>query len=397
MGLRSGAKTFYPTDLSGCKLWLSAHSGITTVDAAIPTQALSGWETAFNLTSRTATVLTEDSSVDTIHGVSYPAVSINMHPYHAYHVKIGLPYATGNGRYVLIATGNGAEQLYLDLQTGTIPYTTANISNAVYSSGVLDFDATSPAGPNIYLLTWDGGSYSLTHNGNGARTLTVSDNGNGEYVTLTQKNVSVWNDNTIYANNATQSTAEARPLRDTNTKLGLIFDGVNDSIIVADSNSLDTGFGGYTLVAQYTTPSSWWGGEVYKGLIDKSNGSAWPSSSDALGWGLAVGNTGKLAACHAGYNSNYVCASTLSTNTDYTLAVSGYGSGNVTLYLNGVQDATFTANTPATNNNAYSIQIGRAGTGTRWLYGKIRSVVIYNRDLTAAEHLQLSRWLAKRP
>lgn len=191
--------------LSGCVLWLRADLGITQAPVAVlnPNNlAHSDWAPV-GLSSRTATTITEDSSTN-IHTVTETAAQLGTSVNHPYHVKVGLPPASGNGRYVMVYSGGGAEVVKLDLQSGIVVSTAGGVSNAVYAGGVLDFDAISSSGPNIYVSCWDGSS-GISYTGNGVRTCTVGDNGLGAYVTITQGLVSAWADQSGSANNFLQS------------------------------------------------------------------------------------------------------------------------------------------------------------------------------------------------
>ncbi len=93
----------------------------------------------------------------------------------------------------------------------------------------------------------------------------------------------------------------------------------------------------------------------------------------------------KLYAGHNGNWSTVTGGTTLSLSTWYHGAVTYNNSTGWVLYLNGVQDGTSVDTTTFTGNQ--EISIGSYGTGNNFT-GRIASVQVYNRVLSASEIVQ---------
>ena len=153
----------------------------------------------------------------------------------------------------------------------------------------------------------------------------------------------------------------------------LSFDGLNDLVSIADSNSLDLTTG-MTLEAwvQPTAINDWRtvlfkerpGGLVY-GLY---------SSTD-------TGRPGGFVDIGGERSARSTTALPLNT---WTHLAATYDGGNLRLYVNGTQAATLalTANIPVTTGQ---LKIGGNGVWSEWFKGLIDEVRVYNRALTAAE------------
>lgn len=129
---------------------------------------------------------------------------------HTVHVSLGVPTATGVGRYVGIVVDSGwLLGLLVDAQSGTFVNSPAGITNKTYVAGVVEFDYVSVNGSQIWLCTSDGTTTSYL--GNGTRTATFGDNGSGDYITVTQRNVSALADQSGLADNFVQAVAADQP------------------------------------------------------------------------------------------------------------------------------------------------------------------------------------------
>ena len=95
--------------------------------------------------------------------------------------------------------------------------------------------------------------------------------------------------------------------------------------------------------------------------------------------------TDKLNAGHNGAWNTVVGATSLSLNTWYFAAVTYSDSTGWKLYLNGREDGTSVDTTTFTGNQ--EISIGSYNTGNNFT-GRIASVQVYNRALTASEIVQ---------
>jgi hypothetical protein len=190
-----------------------------------------------------------------------------------------------------------------------------------------------------------------------------------------------WTDLSGNGNNGTLTNG---PTYDSSDGGSIVFDGDNDyidlgTIGVSHPLQLDNGL-----------TISWWGirgsgGDVFQRIIDKSN-----SGVAANGWGIYPRNTttpeSQLTLAYNGtdniINSSTKISSTSWQNWSITWSSS---SGQWIWYLNGSVDnsGSTTYNIPTVETNA---RIGTWNHSTAREYkGKISSVLIYTRPLTASE------------
>jgi hypothetical protein len=111
-------------------------------------------------------------------------------------------------------------------------------------------------------------------------------------------------------------------------------------------------------------------------------------SSDTGGHFMFMASTQKLYCGHAnwGVYTAYPSTANLSLSTWYYAVLTFNTTVGMTLYLNGAQDSTYTANKTAHSGNG-STNLAAFGAGNL-LRGRIGQVHIYNRALTAGEVLQ---------
>jgi hypothetical protein len=111
-------------------------------------------------------------------------------------------------------------------------------------------------------------------------------------------------------------------------------------------------------------------------------------SSAAGGHFMFMYGENKIYSGHANWPSYiaYPSTGTISLNTWYNVTLTFNTTDGMTLYINGVQDSTYTANKAAYSGNS-SVNIATFG-GGNLLNGRISKVYCYNRSLTADEVLQ---------
>ena len=185
---------FTPASIPGLAWWFDSTTGYAEVDSAFLSPldiSNPGSWTIFNASAGTPSSYTEGAVGVALYGVSQSAAQLQAIPNQPYTIRIDYRY-TGNpnGRYVVVAAGNGGEQAYLDLATNTIMQTVGMFvgAGATLVNGVFTVTASSALGPNMYLLTWDGGAFALTHAGNGVRFFEVQ----GAQVSFVQRKVANW-------------------------------------------------------------------------------------------------------------------------------------------------------------------------------------------------------------
>ena len=111
-------------------------------------------------------------------------------------------------------------------------------------------------------------------------------------------------------------------------------------------------------------------------------------SSDTGGHFMYMAGGTKIYSGHSNWGNYQAYQSTaaFSLNTWYNVTLTFNTTDGMVLYINGVQDSTYTANKSAHNGDS-STNIASFG-GGNLLNGRIAKVYCYNRSLTAAEVLQ---------
>jgi hypothetical protein len=152
----------------------------------------------------------------------------------------------------------------------------------------------------------------------------------------------------------------------------IVFDGSNDCIVI-DSNASILSTTAYTKTAWFYATSF----ATNNNIISGGN------SGQHAFWLQA---TNRLYSGHNGNWSTVASSSTLSLNTWYYGAVTFNTTNGWVLYLNGYQENTNASTTTFTGNG--EILVGAYGTGSNCFTGRVASVSIYNRILSASEILQ---------
>jgi hypothetical protein len=111
-------------------------------------------------------------------------------------------------------------------------------------------------------------------------------------------------------------------------------------------------------------------------------------SSDTGGHFMYFAGGSKLYSGHADWENyqSYPSTANFSLSTWYNATLTFNTTDGMVLYINGVQDSTYTANKNAHGGDS-STNIATYG-GGNLLNGRIAKVYCYNRSLTSAEVLQ---------
>jgi len=111
-------------------------------------------------------------------------------------------------------------------------------------------------------------------------------------------------------------------------------------------------------------------------------------SSDVGGHFMYMASSTKIYSGHANWGNyqDYPSTANISLNTWYNATLTFNTTDGMVLYLNGVQDSTYTTNKTAHSGNS-STNIASFGSGNL-LNGRVAKVYCYNRSLTSAEVLQ---------
>lgn len=111
-------------------------------------------------------------------------------------------------------------------------------------------------------------------------------------------------------------------------------------------------------------------------------------SSDTGGHFMFMAGSNKIYCGHANWGDYlaYPSTGTISLNTWYNATLTFNTTDGMTLYINGIQDNTYTANKAAHGGDS-STNVATFGGGNLF-NGRIAKVYCYNRSITAAEVLQ---------
>lgn len=195
--------------------------------------------------------------------------------------------------------------------------------------------------------------------------------------------VSQWNDKSGQGNHVTQATALAQPVYNPaqlNGKAVLGFDGASflalPSALLSIPNSANTLF----VVAKQATASG-----VQERIIamSESGSSRWIFGYQATaGQVVYMSNTGIAAIAASGV-----------TTTNFNI-LTGRRSG--TTQAISVNNGAETSNANGQDENGCSVgAIGNSSVGGLFLIGALSKILIYNRSLSAAEIIQVNRFLSQ--
>jgi len=377
-----------PTDIPGLALWLRSDLGVTTIDATIASPSALN-DAAWTKANCTANALTLVESVDLLPAphMAYQVVQ-NLQLGHYAHFSIGVPAASGGGRYPAVLPNGGTGVVFLDAQAGAI-LKAVGVSSPTYSNGVLEFDTTVTSKHLGLYITADG--INLTHLGNGTRTATFTN------VTVKQRSVSAWADQSGNGHHATQGTEGMRPSFVAQGLGGwpsLVGNGGSDMLV---TNSID-------LTA--ATGSTW-----FAVLFDASSAAQAPfehgSAGSASGALLEVntGAVGRLTSTTRGATSTPKSlvsnADTFGLETGSVLF--GINDSNLAsntemqLWLNGVDISGSSSAVETTGGfGSAPLTVFARGGGAAGYSGLISEIGLYKRALTAQERAGLTAYLGSR-
>ena len=169
----------------------------------------------------------------------------------------------------------------------------------------------------------------------------------------------------------------------------LDFDGVDDYVSMGDVELLDFTDGKFSIICWAYTDSSWTSGDTYPNLVSKGATAGW----DTDGWSLfhfrpSEGRVGLGMRNGGSVSTVYWDSNDAAKNKDVWQMHSATvnGSGNTAyVYLNTTRK---NSSTPSINPASNSTNVYIARDTSRYFYGKVGSVQIYNRQLSAEEVAQ---------
>lgn len=365
--------------LSGCVLWLRADLGITTVDAAVssPSDLTGGGWAGVRLSSVTVSTITDQTDgAPTTHLIQQTVPGLQTN--HLASFVIGIPSASGGGRYVGVLPNAGGSYVVVDAQTGSITAQSGDIQGASYSAGVLSFSVLVTSAL-LAFYTMDGsGIGNITYTGASSRTVTLGPNGLGAYVTVTQRNVSAWADQSGSGNHATQGTAARQPLyvpASINGHPALYFSGSSSADI------LTTGAFARNQPHSALAVVSW---------------DDFPAANEYFLDGLAL-NTAIMrkvpATNEAGMYAGVVLNGAVTFSGVPFVASAVFDGANSLVAKDG---AATSGSAGVFNASGVSIGADGGGAYVAPLWGRVAEVILYSRGLSTAERQQVERYLGAR-
>jgi len=216
-------------------------------------------------------------------------------------------------------------------------------------------------------------------------------------------NVSAWADQSGTATAAVQAVSGQQPAlvaTGLNGRPTLRFNGINDVLMLNSGVDLSSGGLSIFIVARNAVNRN------YNGLFRVAPAVGAYLSQLELYW-QASGSTGSGNAVYvanrlASNSSPYYSGSLLASNAGpavpapYIFSVSATGSGSRGLALNGTAVGSGSGSfLPATANSAW-IGVGVGGLSNIYHQGDISEVIIYNREVTAAEQGQIETYLSNK-
>ena len=186
-----------------------------------------------------------------------------------------------------------------------------------------------------------------------------------------------WTDLSGNGNNGTLTNMDGTNFNSANGG-SLTFDGTNEYVNCGNPSSLNFGTGNFTLsFVTYTTAYGLQGGSY----VGKGNGTT--IGFDFRDYNFYV--TGTLGLIARGS-----FAATLNVWQIHTIVYDSSSSPYVKFYINGTYTGASTTNNPAnissiTTSEPFRIGLSVAGGLSRYFNGRIPSVQVYNRALTASE------------
>ena len=143
------------------------------------------------------------------------------------------------------------------------------------------------------------------------------------------------------------------------------FDGVNDSLQIADATALDLGLGNFTIETWIYVSG---GSGTFRQFFSKYTG--------GVGIEWYVNSSNKLEVYFNGGAGQITSTGTINTNTWYHVALvrSGTGAGQTKFYINGTEDGSSQANVNV--DNAGALYIGESGAGSNDFLGYVSNLRI---------------------
>ena len=210
-------------------------------------------------------------------------------------------------------------------------------------------------------------------------------------IALAQANgtpVAAWADQSGLGNNASQGTAAAQPTYQAtaiNGRPGVVFDGVDDYMSIADASSLDTP--AVTVACVFALPTNNINGSIWRKYTQYS----FMPAEAGVDYGIAFANTTPGWAW---------IDTTVPIQAGPQVMIAAYqpSPAQLTFRLNS-KTVLITSVAGAITSSTSSFVIGAwddAGTPSAFLTGTVAALVVYNRALLSSELEAVVRWLGMR-
>jgi hypothetical protein len=356
----SRAMGVLPAHVSGLVAWYDARVGVTTVDATVldPNDIRTGNWTRTGCTAPAAdTMLDSNDGAPAFHFFDQlPGVQTD----HAFQIVLD---AKAGVRVTQITVELGTASMQATLATGVVNAVNNCVASALDVGGGwfrYTITGTSTAGVLLRIFSMFGGS--ALYQGDGTGTMLVRG------ITVAQRNVSAWADQSGAGHNATQAVAASRPLLESAGLGGqpsVWGDGIDDFLKTAGFTLVQpTTIVVATQAVAHAANASPWDGFTVNTLRLIDTGADWQMNAGASGPSVARDlNPHILSATYSG------AASVLRIDGTPTAAsnAGAAGAGGLTLLADGA------------NANPAKSRIGAA--------------CVYNRALGAAELGIVERYL----
>jgi hypothetical protein len=228
-GVSVAVNNFTPMDVSGAVLWLNGSTEITTVDAAVsqPNDVSNvAWTKSNCTTPDTQTILDTNDGAPTSHVIfqAVPNIQVN----HA--ATVTFEAKAGTIGFIRGQDGAGALAVAVNLTTGAVVVGGGSVTVTDVGSGWWRIVIVGTCTNGAYNIgpCAAGGGYAYT--GAGTGTVLVRN------ISVDQKNISIWADQSGGGKDVTQGTAASRPLYLASAVNGFpacFYDNINDQLVAA--------------------------------------------------------------------------------------------------------------------------------------------------------------------
>ena len=205
-------------------------------------------------------------------------------------------------------------------------------------------------------------------------------------ITADGQTVACIDDKSGNGHNLLQSSATLRPLFKTSGGLNwLLFDGVDDSLVMTANTATLTDTHEFTFCGRFTAPASGSSG----GMISHSNGAAGVADAE-----MAIYNGAGTVRMRTRYPSldTFSTGAVLTADADAVFAQGKFGFSDTRQYINGAQSGATITTTTTASTSPRSYRLGRHTNAAQFLSGRCHGVLV-TPVLSAAQRASLTTWI----